>query len=100
MIIKEKDFELRQVSDTAPHWDLYLMRTINAKSKSREAREELVLEGYAYTLGGAIHAIANYRLNKGDDIMNLKEYIEKYNKVVEDLYKVTETVVDEPELME
>lgn len=100
MIIKEKDFELRQVSDASPYWDVYLMRTINAKSKTREAREELVLEGYAYTLAGAISAIARYRLNKDEDIMNLKEYLKKYNKVVEDLYKITGTVVDEPELLE
>ena len=48
MIIKESDFELRSSTndESCPHWDLYIMKTINAKSKTREAREELTLAGY------------------------------------------------------
>ena len=90
MIIKESDFELRSSTndESCPHWDLYIMKTINAKSKTREAREELTLAGYGLTLSGAMASIARYRVAKANSekAFTMQQYLDSYTKFLKNYY--------------
>lgn len=102
MVIKEEDFELRQVSDSSSHWDLSLMRVINAKSKTKEARKELQVEGYGYTLDGAMTAIARYRMSMKypDKALTMREYLDSYTKELHKLYELVGETPNNLTLME
>lgn len=104
MIIKESDFELRpSLPDiSSPHWDLYVMKTINAKSKTREAREELALAGYGLTLSGALAAIARYRTAKSDidGALTMQKYLDFYTKELHRLYEIVGEKPNNTTLME
>lgn len=92
MIIKESDFELKSstINESAPHWDLYVMKTINAKSKTRESREELTLAGYGLTLSGAMTSIARYRVAKAnsEQALTMQQYLDSYTKELHRLYEI------------
>ena len=92
MIIKESDFELKSstINESAPHWDLYIMKTINAKSKTRESREELTLAGYGLTLSGAMASIARYRVAKAnsEQALTMQQYLDSYTKELHRLYEI------------
>lgn len=101
MIIKESDFELKQVSDASPHWDLSLVRIINANSKTREAREELKVEGYGYTLSGALATIARYRVSRDNEgAMTMQQYLDSYTNELRRLYNIVGEIPNNPTLLE
>ena len=104
MIIKESDFELKSSTsdESCPHWDLYIIKTINAKSKTREAREELTLVGYGLTLSGAMASIARYRVAKdnSEKALTMQQYLDFYTKELHRLYEITGAPPNNTTLME
>lgn len=105
MVIKESDFELKSSTndESAPHWDLYVMKTINANSKTREAREELTIAAYGVTLIGALASIARYRVARknSEGALTMQQYLDSYTKELQKLYDIVGDVLPgEPDLME
>lgn len=105
MVIKESDFELKPSTkdESAPHWDLSVMKTINANSKTREAREELTIVAYGITLVGALASIARYRVAKKnpEGALTMRQYLDSYTKELHKLYDIVGDVLPgEPDLME
>ena len=104
MIIKESDFELRSSTndESCPHWDLYTIKTINAKSKTREAREELTLAGYGLTLSGAMASIARYRVARANSekALTMQQYLDSYTKELHRLYDIVGETPNNTTLME
>ena len=87
IVIEEKDFVLISSHDYGYFYDLYLLKTI--KPKGKPEREELKLEGYGMTLPGAIRFITMNRIsnNKIGESMNLQEFLERFEKTIENLKK-------------
>lgn len=104
MIIKESDFELKPSTkeESSPHWDLSVMKTINANSKTREAREELTLVAYGITMSGALASIARYRVAKANPngALTMQQYLDSYTKELHRLYEIVGETPGKPSLME
>ena len=104
MIIKESDFELKSSTsdESCPHCDLYIIKTINAKSKTRESREELTLVGYGLTLSGAMASIARYRVAKDNSkkALTMQQYLDSYTKELHRLYEIVGETPNNTTLME
>lgn len=88
MIIKGTDYELRQIDETSPFWDVYILKVI--RPKGCESREELTNIAYGCSLDSAIRRIIAYRINKkhfGEEFTSLKSYIIEYKTAIDKLTK-------------
>ena len=99
MILKGKDYELRQIDDYSPFWDVYILKVI--RPKGCDSREELTNIGSGCTLDSAIRKIISYRLNKKHfdegGIMELKAYIKEYKSAVDKLSNECRTEISKIE---
>ena len=100
MILTGKDFELRQINDTAPFWDVYILKTI--RPKGCESREELTNVAYGCTLDSAIRRIISYKINKKyftdqEGVLELKKYIAEFTSAVDRLEKLCRTEISKIE---
>lgn len=90
MILKGNDYELRQIDDFSPLWDVYIVKVI--RPKGCQSREELTNVAYGCTLSSAIRKIINYRINKkhfdNGGIIELSTYIKEFKNSVEELDKL------------
>lgn len=87
MIIQGNFYRIEPINDTSPLWDLYLLRKVNSKTNPRE---EFQLEGYGMPLDSAIGRIIRYAINSKygkDEITTLKEYLNVFKKIKEEIYK-------------
>lgn len=87
MIIQGNFYRIEPISDTSPLWDLYLLRKVNSKTNPRE---EFQLEGYGIPLDSAIGRIIRYAINSKygkDEITTLKEYLNVFKQIQEEIYK-------------
>ena len=87
MIIQGNFYRIEPINDTSPLWDLYLLRKVNSKTNPRE---EFQLEGYGMPLDSAIGRIIRYAINSKygkDEITTLKEYLNVFNQIKEEIYK-------------
>lgn len=87
MIIQGNFYRIEPINDTSPLWDLYLLRKINSKTNPRE---EFQLEGYGMPLDSAIGRIIRYAINSKygkDEITTLKEYLNVFKQIQEEIYK-------------
>lgn len=87
MIIQGKFYRIEPINDTSPLWDLYLLRKVNSKTNPRE---EFQLEGYGMPLDSAIGRIIRYAINSKygkDEITTLKEYLNVFKQIKEEIYK-------------
>lgn len=87
MIIQGNFYRIEPVNDTSPLWDLYLLRKVNSKTNPRE---EFQLEGYGMPLDSAIGRIIRYAINSKygkDEITTLKEYLNVFKQIQEEIYK-------------
>ena len=87
MIIQGNFYRIEPINDTSPLWDLYLLRKVNSKTNPRE---EFQLEGYGMPLDSAIGRIIRYAINSKygkDEITTLKEYLNVFKKIQEEIYK-------------
>ena len=90
MIIEEKDFKLEFDEDHS-RFDLYLLKTINAKDPEKR-RDEFVLRGYGYTLSSISDIIINYRISKKVETISFKKYIEMYLEESKELKSLIESL--------
>ena len=86
MLIKGDDFILNPVSESSPFYDLDLLKVI--KPKGGESREEFKTDAYGCTLESALIRIIRYRLSKKQDIYLLKEYLDEFKKIKEELLNI------------
>ena len=87
MIIQGNFYRIEPINDNSPLWDLYLLRKINSKTNPRE---EFQLEGYGMPLDSAIGRIIRYAINSKygkDEITTLKEYLNVFKQIQEEIYK-------------
>ena len=87
MIIQGNFYRIEPINDTSPLWDLYLLREVNSKTNPRE---EFQLEGYGMPLDSAIGRIIRYAINSKygkDEITTLKEYLNVFKQIQEEIYK-------------
>lgn len=87
MIIQGNFYRIEPINDTSPLWDLYLLRRVNSKTNPRE---EFQLEGYGMPLDSAIGRIIRYAINSKygkDEITTLKEYLNVFKQIQEEIYK-------------
>ena len=87
MIIQGNFYRIEPIHDTSPLWDLYLLRKVNSKTNPRE---EFQLEGYGMPLDSAIGRIIRYAINSKygkDEITTLKEYLNVFKQIKEEIYK-------------
>ena len=87
MIIQGNLYRIEPINDTSPLWDLYLLRKVNSKTNPRE---EFQLEGYGMPLDSAIGRIIRYAINSKygkDEITTLKEYLNVFKQIKEEIYK-------------
>ena len=87
MIIQGNFYRIEPINDTSPLWDLYLLRKVNSKTNPRE---EFQLEGYDMPLDSAIGRIIRYAINSKygkDEITTLKEYLNVFKQIKEEIYK-------------
>lgn len=87
MIIQGNFYRIEPINDTSPLWDLYLLRKVNSKTNPRE---EFQLEGYGMPLNSAIGRIIRYAINSKygkDEITTLKEYLNVFKQIQEEIYK-------------
>lgn len=87
MIIQGNFYRIEPISDTSSLWDLYLLRKVNSKTNPRE---EFQLEGYGMPLDSAIGRIIRYAINSKygkDEITTLKEYLNVFKQIQEEIYK-------------
>ena len=80
-------YRIEPINDTSPLWDLYLLRKVNSKTNPRE---EFQLEGYGMPLDSAIGRIIRYAINSKygkDEITTLKEYLNVFKQIQEEIYK-------------
>ena len=87
MIIQGNFYRIEPINDTSPLWDLYLLRKVNSKTNPRE---EFQLEGYGMPLDSAIGRIIRYAINSKygkDEITTLKEYLNVFKQIKEEIYK-------------
>lgn len=87
MIIQGNFYRIEPINDNSPLWDLYLLRKVNSKTNPRE---EFQLEGYGMPLDSAIGRIIRYAINskyEKDEITTLKEYLNVFKQIKEEIYK-------------
>ena len=87
MIIQGNFYRIEPINDTSPLWDLHLLRKVNSKTNPRE---EFQLEGYGMPLDSAIGRIIRYAINSKygkDEITTLKEYLNVFKQIKEEIYK-------------
>ena len=87
MIIQGNFYRIEPINDTSPLWDLYLLRKVNSKTNPRE---EFQLEGCGMPLDSAIGRIIRYAINSKygkDEITTLKEYLNVFKQIKEEIYK-------------
>lgn len=87
MIIQGNFYRIEPINDASPLWDLYLLRKVNSKTNPRE---EFQLEGYGMPLDSAIGRIIRYAINSKygkDEITTLKEYLNVFKQIQEEIYK-------------
>lgn len=87
MIIQGNFYRIEPINDNSPLWDLYLLRKVNSKTNPRE---EFQLEGYGMPLDSAIGRIIRYAINSKygkDEITTLKEYLNVFKQIKEEVYK-------------
>ena len=87
MIVQGNFYRIEPINDNSPLWDLYLLRKVNSKTNPRE---EFQLEGYGMPLDSAIGRIIRYAINSKygkDEITTLKEYLNVFKQIQEEIYK-------------
>ena len=87
MIIQGNFYRIEPINDNSPLWDLYLLRKVNSKTNPRE---EFQLEGYGMPLDSAIGRIIRYAIYSKygkDEITTLKEYLNVFKQIQEEIYK-------------
>ena len=82
MFIEEEDFRLYNDGES-DHWDLELLRTVRPKGKPE--RQEFQIVGYGYSFPNALKVIANYRISMKKDTYTLKEYMQDYKGIIDQL---------------
>ena len=80
MIIEGPDFRLTFSESGVLQFDLELLQTIN-KGKKNE-RQEFRIDGYAYSLESVIKKIIQYRLDKKEETVDLKEFLKQFKEQV------------------
>ena len=87
MVIQGNFYRIEPINDNSPLWDLYLLRKVNSKTNPRE---EFQLEGYGMPLDSAIGRVIRYAINSKygkDEITTLKEYLNVFKQIKEEIYK-------------
>lgn len=82
MLIEEEDFRLTNDGES-DYWDLELLKTVRPKGKP--ARQEFQVAGYGFSFPNALKIIANHRISTKKDVYALKEYIQDYKKIIDQL---------------
>ena len=99
MILKGPDYELRQIDDFSPLWDVYILKVI--RPKGCQSREELTNIAYGCTLSSAIRKIINYRINKkhfdNEGILELQTYIKEFKSSADKLDKLCKVEISKLE---
>lgn len=82
-MIEGDDFKLEYLPEHSK-FDLYLLKTINAKNADKK-REEFVLAAYGVSEESALKRIIRYRLNKKEKTFTFEEYLSEFKKLFEEI---------------
>ena len=82
-MIEGDDFKLEYLPEHSK-FDLYLLKTINAKNADKK-REEFVLAAYGVSEESALKRIIRYRLNKREKTFTFEEYLSEFKKLFEEI---------------
>lgn len=83
MVIQEDDFIATSCGENSNFWDLELLRTI--KPKGGEERQEFKDAGFGLTFSSLIKRIINYRIEKKQDVLSLKEYLSSFKEQLDSI---------------
>ena len=81
MIIQGEFYQLTPVNEHSLQWDLKLLYKIGGKNP----REEYKDAGYGLTLENAIKKCIQYALNQRFEVLSLKEYLDEFKKLQEEI---------------
>lgn len=81
MIIQGEFYQLIPSGEDSMFFDLKLLHKI----KGKNPREEFKDAGYGLTLKSAINKCIQYALSNKYEVMSLKEYLEEFTKMQENL---------------
>lgn len=77
IVITGENYQLKQVSDSDVHWNLYLKR------RKKTGEEKWVCDAYGITITWAIPRIINYMISQklNDKAVTLRQYLQIYAKI-------------------
>lgn len=81
MIIQGPDYKMTLCNGHS--WDLELLH--ESKSKSGEGKSEFKVYGYGMSMESCLKRIIHYRMDKKVSVLDLKGYLDEYNKLLKEL---------------
>lgn len=79
MVIEYGKFKMEKLED-APFYNLSVLSVVNAGKENE--REEFKIIGYGMPFDSCIKRIVDYEINQIEGIYTIKEYVEKYEELV------------------
>jgi hypothetical protein len=79
MVIEYGKFKMEKLKD-APFYNLSVLSVVNAGKENE--REEFKIIGYGMPFDSCIKRIVDYEINQIEGIYTIKEYVEKYEELV------------------
>lgn len=86
IIVKGKEFEMVQSSETGPFFDLSLLVKVN-EGKDNE-RSEMKLVAYGLPFESCMQKIVGIKMADKDGVYTVAEFIAKYKSVVDEVSKL------------
>lgn len=79
MVIEYSKFKMEKI-ENAPFYNLSILSVVNAGKENE--REEFKIIGYGIPFDSCIKRIVDYEINRIEGIYTIKEYVEKYEELV------------------
>lgn len=87
MIIEDQDFKIEKIK-SGEFYNLSFLKIIN-EGKENE-RKEFEIVGYGMPIDKCIKRVVDYRLRDESGNYTIKEYLDRYKDIVEDIAKLIE----------
>ncbi len=84
MVVEGKGYKMEKLTD-ASFYNLSILTKVNADTDKE--REEYKIVGYGMTFPDCLQRIVDFRLNQMDGIYSLKEFIDIYEEIVNEIGK-------------
>ncbi len=79
MVIEYGKFKMEKLED-APFYNLSVLSVVNAGKENE--REEFKIVGYGMPFDSCIKRIVDYEIKQIEGVYTIKEYVEKYEELV------------------